>query len=58
MKREAEIWASDGTLLRSLYDGDHVTAVPAVTAMHPTRLGRLATGNGSGRCHFWAPLDD
>lgn len=57
MDRRAEIWATDGTLLRSFYDEDHVTAVPAVTATHPRRVGRLATGNASGKCTFWAPLD-
>ncbi|MCO5583349.1 hypothetical protein L7F22_037259 [Adiantum nelumboides] len=54
MDRRAEIWAADGTLLRSFYDEDHVTAVPAVTATHPRRVGRLATGNASGKCTFWA----
>ena len=53
MDRRAEIWAADGTLLRSFYDEDHVTAVPAVTATHPRRIGRLATGNASGKCTFW-----
>lgn len=53
MDRRAEIWAADGTLLRSFYDEDHVTAVPAVTATHPRRVGRLATGNASGKCTFW-----
>lgn len=53
MDRRAEIWAADGTLLRSFYDEDHVTAVPAVTATHPRKVGRLATGNASGKCTFW-----
>lgn len=55
MTRAAEIFASDGTLLRSLYDEEHMTAVPAVTATHPQHVGRLATGNASGKCTFWAP---
>ncbi len=54
MNRRAEIFSADGTLLRALYDEDHVTAVPAVTAMHPGLPGRLVTGNASGRCTFWA----
>jgi hypothetical protein len=58
MDRRAEIWAADGTLLRTFYDADHVTAVPAVTCTHPRRVGRLATGNASGKCTFWAALDD
>ncbi|KAK0556781.1 hypothetical protein OC846_000970 [Tilletia horrida] len=56
MHRHVEIWAGDGSgLLRSLYDEDWVTAVPAVTAMHPRRMGRLVAGNASGKCHLWCP---
>ncbi|GAK61973.1 WD40 repeat-like protein [Moesziomyces antarcticus] len=55
MTRRAEIYAADGTLLRTLWDENLVTAVPAVTAMHPTRPARLVTGNASGRCTFWSP---
>ena len=55
MTRRAEIYASDGTLLRTLWDENLVTAVPAVTCMHPVRPGRLVTGNASGRCTFWSP---
>jgi WD repeat-containing protein 76 len=54
MNRRAEIFSADGTLLRALYDEDYITAVPAVTAMHPVRPGRLATGNASGRANLWA----
>lgn len=53
MSRSAEIWSSDGKLLRSLYDEEHVSAVPAVTNMHPLRVARLVTGNASGKCTFW-----
>ncbi|TKY90907.1 hypothetical protein EX895_000905 [Sporisorium graminicola] len=55
MTRRAEIYAADGTLLRTLWDENHVTAVPAVTCMHPVLPGRLVTGNASGRCTFWSP---
>ncbi|KAE8271754.1 hypothetical protein A4X09_0g588 [Tilletia walkeri] len=56
MHRHAEIWSGrTGELLRSLYDEDWVTAVPAVTAMHPRRVGRLVAGNASGKCHLWCP---
>lgn len=59
MARHAEIWSDEGTLLKSFYDEDYVTAVPAVTCTHPRRVGRLGTGNASGKCTFWAPpLDD
>ncbi|SPO21287.1 probable WD repeat-containing protein UM00675 [Ustilago trichophora] len=55
MTRRAEIYAADGTLLRTLWDENLVTAVPAVTCMHPVLPGRLVTGNASGRCTFWSP---
>lgn len=35
-----------------------ITAVPAVTAAHPTREGRLAGGNSSGKISFYAPPDE
>lgn len=46
--------------------GDHlvqltdesITAVPAVTASHPTRAGRYAGGNASGKISFWAPPNE
>ncbi|KAK0540887.1 hypothetical protein OC835_000409 [Tilletia horrida] len=55
MHRHAEIWSGAGELLRSLYDEEWVTAVPAVTAMHPRRVGRLVAGNASGKCYLWCP---
>ena len=55
MERRAEIFAPDGRVLASLYDPEWVTAIPAVTAMHPLVPARLATGNGSGRCALWTP---
>ncbi|UZJ57343.1 hypothetical protein CBS101457_006663 [Exobasidium rhododendri] len=57
MVRHAEIWSDEGTLLKSFYNDDYVTAVPAVTCTHPRRVGRLGTGNASGKCTFWAPQD-
>ncbi|KDN44146.1 WD40 repeat-like protein [Tilletiaria anomala UBC 951] len=54
MNHRAEIYSADGILLRALHDEAHVTAVPAVTAMHPRRPGRLATANASGRTTLWA----
>lgn len=57
MVRHAEIWSDEGTLLRSFYDADYVTAVPAVTCTHPRRAGRLGTGNASGKCTFWSPVE-
>lgn len=55
MTRRAEIYAADGTLLKTLWDENLVTAVPAVTCMHPVLPARLVTGNASGRCTFWSP---
>lgn len=37
---------------------DVITAVPAVTATHPTREGRLVGGNSSGKISFYAPPDE
>ncbi|KAG8888298.1 hypothetical protein FRB98_008044 [Tulasnella sp. 332] len=34
-----------------------ITAVQAVAACHPSRVGRYATGNASGRCVLWAAED-
>ncbi|WFD45151.1 hypothetical protein MPSI1_003828 [Malassezia psittaci] len=55
MTRHVEIFGASGKLLASLYDPDKITAIPAVIAMHPISAGRIATGNGSGRCALWAP---
>ncbi|WFD01068.1 hypothetical protein MYAM1_003829 [Malassezia yamatoensis] len=55
MTRHVEIFGASGKLLASLYDPDRITAIPAVIAMHPISAGRIATGNGSGRCALWAP---
>lgn len=55
MSRAAEIYDCNGRCLVQLYDPDWITAVQAVTAMHPITPARMATGNGSGRCAFWAP---
>lgn len=53
MTRSAEIYSADGRLLRSLYDEEHVSAVPAVTALHPSKGATLVTGNASGKSTFW-----
>lgn len=54
MTRHTEIYGKDGRCMARLYDPNWITAVPAVTAMHPLLPARIATGNGSGRCAFWA----
>ncbi|KAI5476495.1 WD repeat protein [Pseudohyphozyma bogoriensis] len=43
-----------GQMMASLND-QLVTAVPAVTATHPTRPMRFYGGTGSGKLHFFAP---
>lgn len=58
MTRHAEIYGKDGRLMASLFDPNWITAIPAVIAMHPIAPARIATGNGSGRCAFWAPPSD
>lgn len=55
MTRHAEIYDQHGRRLVRLHDPDWITAVPAVTALHPISPARMATGNGSGRCALWAP---
>lgn len=37
-----------------IYIHDRITAVQAVTALHPNVMGRAATGNASGRCVLWS----
>ena len=41
-------------LRTDIYIYDRVTAVQAVTALHPNVMGRAATGNASGRCVLWS----
>ncbi|MCO5586057.1 hypothetical protein L7F22_039996 [Adiantum nelumboides] len=53
MDRSAEIFSHDGTLLRS-FKHPVFTAVPASTYLHPSRVGRMATGNASGYATFWS----
>jgi len=37
-----------------IYIHDRITAVQAVTALHPHVIGRAATANASGRCVLWS----
>ncbi|KAF9242088.1 WD40-repeat-containing domain protein [Melanogaster broomeanus] len=46
-----------GDLIARLSDPQRITATQAVTCSHPSVVERCATGNGSGRCVLWAPLD-
>ncbi|WFD08505.1 hypothetical protein MVES1_003881 [Malassezia vespertilionis] len=58
MMRDVEIYGKDGRRMATLYDPDWITAIPAVTCMHPVAPARLAAGNGSGRCNLWIPKRD
>ncbi|KAI8391130.1 WD40-repeat-containing domain protein [Radiomyces spectabilis] len=55
MKHPLEIYSGEnGEEIATLYDGDHITAVPAVAQFHPTTPTiTLLAGNGSGRMVCW-----
>lgn len=55
MERSVDLYSPDGTSIAHLYDPDYITAVPAVTACHPTRPDRYYGGSASGKISFWAP---
>ncbi|TFK29980.1 WD40 repeat-like protein [Coprinopsis marcescibilis] len=57
MNHSVDIYSGKGQLLANLSDPRRITAVQAVTCSHPNIVERIATGNGSGRCVFWAPED-
>jgi WD40 repeat protein len=56
MSRPLDIYSgTTGRLLTQLYDPDCVTAIQAVTAIHPhTGHSVIASGNASGKCLIWA----
>jgi len=44
-----------GKEMATLYDSDHITAVPSVAQFHPsTATPVILTGNGSGRMVCWS----
>jgi len=57
MEHSLDIFSGKGDLLARLADRKRITAVQAVTCSHPSILERAASGNGSGRCVLWAPID-
>jgi hypothetical protein len=58
MKRFLDVYDTEkNTTTRKLYDGEHVTAVPAITASHPSRAGRFYGATGAGKVSFFAALD-
>jgi hypothetical protein len=57
MRHSLDVFACSGELVARLFDKDKITAVQAVTVLHPSIVERAASGNGSGRCVLWAPAD-
>ncbi|KAF9265426.1 WD40 repeat-like protein [Marasmius fiardii PR-910] len=58
MKHSLDIFTCKGELITRLTDRNKITAVQAVTCSHPSIVERAASGNASGRCVLWAPVDD
>ncbi|KAI0035101.1 WD40 repeat-like protein [Vararia minispora EC-137] len=58
MDHSLNVFSCKGDLLAKLQDKSRITAVQAVTCSHPTIVGRIASGNASGRCVLWAPGDE
>ncbi|EIN07316.1 WD40 repeat-like protein [Punctularia strigosozonata HHB-11173 SS5] len=55
MNQSLDIYSCKGDLVARLSDSTRITAVQAVTALHPNVLERAVSGNASGRCVLWAP---
>lgn len=58
MNRRIEIYSAQGKLMRSLYDEEWHSAVPAVCVFHPNKVGRVMGGSASGRCVLWGIKED
>ncbi|WOO80271.1 DNA damage-binding protein CMR1 [Vanrija pseudolonga] len=52
MKRTLDVFTATGERIAALWT-DGVTAVPAVTASHPSRVDHVVGGNTSGRIQLW-----
>lgn len=57
MKRRLDVIAATGDKIVSLWT-DGVTAVPTVTASHPSHATTLVGGNTSGRIQLWTAGDE
>ncbi|WWD19513.1 hypothetical protein CI109_103974 [Kwoniella shandongensis] len=57
MKRSLDVVSASGEKIISLWN-EAVTAVPAVTASHPTIVDRVVGGNTSGRIQLWGAGDE
>ncbi|OCF40777.1 WD repeat-containing protein [Kwoniella heveanensis CBS 569] len=56
MKRSLDVIAASGEKIVSVWN-EAVTAVPAVTASHPSLVDRVVGGNTSGRIQLWGAGD-
>ncbi|KAJ9128273.1 hypothetical protein QFC24_000566 [Naganishia onofrii] len=55
MKKRVSVYSGlTGALIADL-SHPSLTAVPAVTAIHPNIPGVVVGGNASGKCHLWGP---
>lgn len=52
MRRALNLYLPDGTMVKSFAD-EEITAVPAVTACHPTLPGKYYGGSASGKIAFF-----
>ncbi|GAA5908422.1 hypothetical protein JCM6882_007932 [Rhodosporidiobolus microsporus] len=58
MARTLDVLSPDGTAVKH-FTNDAITAVPAVTASHPTVGGKFYGGAASGKVSFWTePLNE
>ncbi|GAA5904023.1 Cmr1p [Sporobolomyces salmoneus] len=53
MRRALDLYLPDGTMVKSFSD-EAITAVPAVTACHPTLPGKYYGGSASGKIAYFA----
>ncbi|GAA5970067.1 hypothetical protein JCM11641_000252 [Rhodosporidiobolus odoratus] len=58
MSRVLDLYSPDGARVKT-FTSEAITAVPAVSASHPTLAGRYYGGAASGKVSFWTtPLED
>ncbi|KIY43382.1 WD40 repeat-like protein, partial [Fistulina hepatica ATCC 64428] len=58
MDHSLDIVSATGETIVQLADRERISAVQAVTCSHPNIVERAVSGNASGRCVLWAPVDD
>ncbi|GAA6059395.1 hypothetical protein JCM10212_003627 [Sporobolomyces blumeae] len=57
MRQTIDLYNPNGVKARALGDAEMITAVPAVTAVHPSVAGRYFGGAANGKVSFWtAPV--